>query len=157
MSGDDTEVKGKDSDKTEELKTNEVASDAKVVGMAGTGVGMTRGAGVGMAGAVVSMAEGGGVGMAGAGVGMAGAGRGVFGTGAKEFSESDGGSDCSDVDQEALESGISDMGSGDEENHEENEESTDTEDNDDNNSDVSFMNPRQLRQSPIIVKEPIKR
>ena len=169
MSGDNADVKGKDSDKTEEPKTNQVVSDAKAVGiaegggvgiagagvgmagagvsMAGAGVGMAggagvsmAGAGVGMAGASVGMAGGVGVGMDGAGVGMAGAGvgRGVFGTGAKELSESDGGSDCSDVDQEALESGISDMESGDEED----EESADTEDNDDNDTNISFMNPQ---------------
>ena len=98
--------------------------------------------------------------MAGAGVGMAGAGVGrrVFGTGAKEFSESDGSSECSDVVQKALESGISDIESrGDEEYDEEDEELADTEDNDDSDTDVSFMNPKQLRQSPVIVKEPIKR
>ena len=129
MNGDDTDVKGIDSDKTEEPKTNQVVSDAKAVDIDG----------------------GGDVSMAGAGVG-----RGVFGTGAKEFSESDGGSDCSDVDQKASESGILDMESGDGENDEEDEESADTEDNDNNDTDVSFMNPKQLRQSPIIVKEPIR-
>ena len=57
VSGDDADVKGKDSDKTEGTKTNQVVSDAKGVDIAGGG-------GVGMAGY--------GVGMAGAGVGMAG-------------------------------------------------------------------------------------